>query len=1187
MNLQAKNNRAWPLLLLLLVLLSVFLAGIVMSTTALAQAITFRSAASSASTSTPITFVAAGAQVSGGAVASITPVIPAGTQAGDFAVLIVGGRPTDATNPGAPAGWTLRSSSLREVGVNDLNILTFYRVLAGGDANPVVSLPATWQGAAAGMSGQIAVWRGVDRVNPFDTTDVTGNSAAVRNWIPPQITTVTPGAWVVTTVATSDDNALAFAAGLGQGFTLRMSGIAYDTALGGDHAIGLADLLQAAAGTPTMPTWRQTVNNNDLWASITFALRPALTIDKPAGTVPDDVMIASIAAQPQTVTITPPTGWTLVRRVDNATSSLATYRKLAGASEPARYTWAISASTGAAGGIQSFANVDTANPIDVENGQSTPSSTSHATPDVTTTVPDTMLVTSHAYGSSGTWTPTGMTEAFDVASLTPDNAAGISIAGNYLTQAAAAATGAKTATATAAADVGNAHILALRPRVHHFVVSVVGGAAANTCVAKNIIITAQDVSNNTVTNYTGTINITTSSAHGDWSVITANGTLTNGTVDDGAATYSFVATDSGVITLALTNIHADDLTVTVQDSIRPSTASSSIAINFSGNAFAIANDTIQVAGRNQAMTVTMNGSASCTNPLAGYTGSKSLKAWLTLDADDPGGTRPSIVGMSSPPLGTAAPASDNLTLSFSNGSASFSLSSVDVGKYQVHLRDDSGTFAGTPSTPIPINGTSLIITTQPFALVVSGIKKGATDNPAGNATSGSKFIVAADTFQATVGAYLWSTTADTTPADGSPDAAATLAQITAAGATPSYRWATVLAAASPFTPAAADGGTLGTLGNGTQTGACPTGAPNCFSSGIATPTNLSYDEVGSFTLTGSASNFLNSGVNLTALVFDNQATPARNAVVGRFYPDHFTLLAGSSITPYCGSGATGFTYMGQPNLGYSFAIEARNLANAKTSNYLSTYYGVGTVSMLAENNNDGTDLSARLPATAGSWATGTYTYSPTTAIFSRPASPDGPFDLLRIGVTVADADGAVLASRDMDPVTNTDCTIVPTCTGRQIGGTTTKLRFGRLRLLNAYGSELLPIRAPVRAEYFNGTTWALNAADSCTSLAANAIALSGGISANTSASAVALSGGSGTLILAKPSPVATGSVDVAANLGMTGTTADVSCNTTHPATTAANIPWLQFPWCTGKLDPNARIKFGSPKAPYIYLRERY
>jgi hypothetical protein len=35
------------------------------------------------------------------------------------------------------------------------------------------------------------------------------------------------------------------------------------------------------------------------------------------------------------------------------------------------------------------------------------------------------------------------------------------------------------------------------------------------------------------------------------------------------------------------------------------------------------------------------------------------------------------------------------------------------------------------------------------------------------------------------------------------------------------------------------------------------------------------------------------------------------------------------------------------------------------------------------------------------------------------------------------------------------------------------------------------------------------------------------------------------------------------------------------------MPWLQFAWCNTKLDPNARVKFGAAKAPYIYLRERY
>lgn len=193
----------------------------------------------------------------------------------------------------------------------------------------------------------------------------------------------------------------------------------------------------------------------------------SLTINKPSGTVEGDVMIASIAVRPDTAAITEPANWTLVRRVDNANpnaNSLAVYYKVAGASEPADYTWTFSASTGSAGGIQSFLGVDQGNPINVDSGQNTASGLTHATPSVNTTATNTMLVTSHDFTSSATWTPpAGMTEAFDVASETVPAAAGISIEGNYVIQAAADATGAKTATAGNDADVGNAHILALKP----------------------------------------------------------------------------------------------------------------------------------------------------------------------------------------------------------------------------------------------------------------------------------------------------------------------------------------------------------------------------------------------------------------------------------------------------------------------------------------------------------------------------------------------------------------------------------------------------------------------------------------------------------------------------------------------------------------------------------------------------
>jgi hypothetical protein len=86
----------------------------------------------------------------------------------------------------------------------------------------------------------------------------------------------------------------------------------------------------------------------------------ALTISKPYGTTSGDVMIAAIAFRPPGATLTPPSGWTLIRRTNQMasnTSAQATYRKVAGGSEPVSYTWtqgSSPATLGAAGGIMTF-----------------------------------------------------------------------------------------------------------------------------------------------------------------------------------------------------------------------------------------------------------------------------------------------------------------------------------------------------------------------------------------------------------------------------------------------------------------------------------------------------------------------------------------------------------------------------------------------------------------------------------------------------------------------------------------------------------------------------------------------------------------------------------------------------------------------------------------------------------------
>lgn len=631
------------------------------------------------------------------------------------------------------------------------------------------------------------------------------------------------------------------------------------------------------------------------------------------------------------------------------------------------------------------------------------------------------------------------------------------------------------------------------------------GMSAGPPASPIIDVTAKDGPNGTgsiATNYTGSVTLTTSTGTGTFAIATGAGTLVGNV-------YTFAAADKGAASFYLNNtIDGQILTVTAAAGAASGTSSS---IQFERDFYTVTSidalgNTV-VAGRPHAMRIQRWRACSLQN----INRNINFRSWYDADPDHPNGAAaPRINGGGALP--SADPGTANLSLRFNSGTANFTLNTSDIGKYGLNFLEGGR------------RGSSSLLTARPFALVVSGIRQGAINNPGGTATAGSGFIAAADVFQATVGAYQWNSAADGNN-DGVPDAGATFAQITATGATASYSWPTRLAAATPFTPAA---GTLGAFGNALQKGICATGAPNCFTGGIATPTNLSYAEAGSFTMTGTATDILNTGgLDLAALVFDNSAAPARNGVVGRFFPDHFALLAGSAISSACGGGA-GFTYMGQPALSYSFSIEARNKSNATTINYInSPAYNTGTVAMLAEDSNDGIDLSARLAAPAGSWLAGSYAFATSSATFSRLAMADGPFDALQIGVRVTDADGPVLAARDMDPTTNIICT-AGTCTGAAIGGATTRLRYGKLKIANGYGSELLPLPVSVAAQYWDGAAYITNLDDNCTSLAAAGFDQTPGPGAainTTIQGGGTTAGGAGRIRLAKPTSfLAKGSV---------------------------------------------------------------
>jgi len=199
----------------------------------------------------------------------------------------------------------------------------------------------------------------------------------------------------------------------------------------------------------------------------------SITVNKPAGTVDNDVMILAINARTGTgFNFTPPAGWTSIRKDTEAVSPAETkelFRKVA-SGEPADYAITISASVdGCCAAILSFSGVDTTNPIDVDGGNFTDVDTTiNRANSITTTVADTMIITTHCFPSSGTdgsaWTPpSGMTEAIEKSS-NATGVGGITIDNNFVLQPAIGATGDKDASMTGNDNVeGLAQILALKP----------------------------------------------------------------------------------------------------------------------------------------------------------------------------------------------------------------------------------------------------------------------------------------------------------------------------------------------------------------------------------------------------------------------------------------------------------------------------------------------------------------------------------------------------------------------------------------------------------------------------------------------------------------------------------------------------------------------------------------------------
>lgn len=314
---------------------------------------------------------------------------------------------------------------------------------------------------------------------------------------------------------------------------------------------------------------------------------------------------------------------------------------------------------------------------------------------------------------------------------------------------------------------------------------------------------------------------------------------------------------------------------------------------------------------------------------------------------------------------------------------------------------------------------------------------------------------------------------------------------------------------------------------------------------------------------------------------------AASGTFGRWYPSHYSFVG--TLTPACAVG--GFTYMGQDALGVALTLKAHattgsaaSASDPVTSRYTTGYPNLAAVTISGDNAGTAVALSrlaspvfATMP-NSSLWSAGLFTISDSFA-FGKLTSADGPYDVFKLKAAVNDAvDGALLIGTAAQTETNA-----------------TKIRFGRVQLQNAYGSERLALPLPVTLQYWN-SGWQKNTLDYCTPLAASQFAWAfpagtpsrpNDLSACESVLSVAGGAPDYLLTLSAPGAGNAGWADMTLNLG--ATPSGSSCTSATPGTaTTANTPWLQFDWGgAGAVNPKARASFGVFKSPLIYRRENY
>ncbi len=380
---------------------------------------------------------------------------------------------------------------------------------------------------------------------------------------------------------------------------------------------------------------------------------------------------------------------------------------------------------------------------------------------------------------------------------------------------------------------------------------------------------------------------------------------------------------------------------------------------------------------------------------------------------------------------------------------------------------------------------------------------------------------------------------------------------------------------------------LGTLAAGTWSAA----------SGVATTSNASYSEVGAFSMKLVDSTFaaVDSADGSTAIEKNIESAVFN---VGRFVPDHFDLVP-VSIPVFKTFNDTAcptrsFTYVGQPVQYVTVpqaSITAKNVMGGTTLNYAGSLWKlVGTAGFFPVYSDPvGTpDGVLGTPAVTDTGSgTGLLAVDAAETFFFKRTTPIMPFMAdISLTLSIGDmAENAVAGNGTID-------TLVPAVFSSIAFDAGNQIRFGRLVLSNAHGSEVLSLPVPAETQFWNGAGFTRNTADFCTQLTAANVGLANWQrNLNACETSVSLSGrfnaGRGNLKLSAPGANNTGSVDLTMNLAAAGAGSTCPVGTV----TGADKAWLQGKGSGAAYDQNpvARGSFGLYRGnkPLIYIREMY